>query len=127
MLTRKNVKQAAAFWRNKDVMNVQVTHGGVTYTSLNMLSSTGPQPLRFTMLDCFQEGSYDWFGTLPALSPRLQAFVAAVADGWSLFIMSSAGRGTAIQTVSVRKRTSMAHARPYSRSLVRSPNFLTSR
>ena len=68
MLTRKNMKQAIAFYRKKNVNDVSVTHGGVTYESKDMLlHSPGQsgllQPVRFTTLDCFHRRDRDGQGS----------------------------------------------------------------
>jgi len=67
VLTRKNMKQAIDFFRAKDVGNVGISYRGVDYTAMDVIRLTGPQFYRHTILDCFQEGSYDFFATLDAL------------------------------------------------------------
>jgi len=76
VLTRKHIVQMANFYRHKDVLDINYNRDGVRYSSLDMLRSTGPQPLRFTTLDCFQEGSYDFYApSLVAISERLAPLV----------------------------------------------------
>jgi len=70
VLKRENLLQSARFWRDKDVMAIAVSDGGVTLTGHDVLSVKGGQPFRYTILDCWQEGSYDFFGSVSDLSPE---------------------------------------------------------
>lgn len=81
LLTRKNLLQNYRFWRDADVNNIRVEHRGEVYMSTNVLTYSGPaQPYRFTVLDCFQEGSYDYIGDVSSLSGSAALVVAVVNE-----------------------------------------------
>ena len=71
VLTRKNLLQTARFWRDKDVLGVAVSEGGEEYSGRDVLVITAgtSQPIRYTLLDCWQEGAYDHFGSIGDLDP----------------------------------------------------------
>ena len=71
VLTRKNLLQTARFWRDKDVLGVAVSEGGEAYSGRDVLVITAGtyQPIRYTLLDCWQEGAYDHFGSIGDLDP----------------------------------------------------------
>ena len=71
VLTRKNLLQTARFWRDKDVLGVAVSEGGEEYSGRDVLVITAGtyQPIRYTLLDCWQEGAYDHFGSIGDLDP----------------------------------------------------------
>ncbi|KAH8065808.1 Histidine phosphatase [Aureococcus anophagefferens] len=71
VLTRKNLLQSARFWRDKDVLGVAVSEGGEEYSGRDVLVITAGtyQPIRYTLLDCWQEGAYDHFGSIGDLDP----------------------------------------------------------
>jgi len=62
VLTRKNMAQVYRFFRDARVPEMEISHRGVTYTAPDVLRYGGSQPYRFTVLDCYQEGAYDYRG-----------------------------------------------------------------
>ena len=77
MLARANLAQTINFFEDRAVLDVAVEVGGVRYEAMDVLASAGGQPLRQTLLDCFQEGAYDYFGTLAGLGAGA---LSALAD-----------------------------------------------
>ncbi|EGB04274.1 hypothetical protein AURANDRAFT_67307 [Aureococcus anophagefferens] len=67
VLTRKNALQTANFWRDLDLGSIEIKYRNTKFNAVNVLALSGPQPFRFNILDCWQEGAYDFFGDLGTL------------------------------------------------------------
>ena len=87
VLTRKNLLQSAKFWRDKDVLGVEISHEGESYTGYDVLVLQGPQPYRFTIMDCWQEGAYDFFGTIGDLRDELVALEGLSFEAIAPFVV----------------------------------------
>ncbi|MDA9173054.1 hypothetical protein N9O24_00560 [bacterium] len=93
VLTRKNALQTANFWRDLDLGSIEVKYRNTVFDAFNVLALSGPQPFRFNILDCWQEGAYDFFGDLGTLG--IQAFVDLSYEATYGFGIATAGDGYA--------------------------------
>ena len=97
MLTRKNLLQVANFFADAQINEIKIEHRGITYDMPRMLSLAGvKQPYRFSPLDCFQEGVYDFDGDITVLGPSMNIVVSIINEFMSPFL-SDNGRDNGVR------------------------------
>eukprot|EP00635_Sarcinochrysidales_sp_CCMP3193_P013522 CAMPEP_0118910582 /NCGR_PEP_ID=MMETSP1166-20130328/12657_1 /TAXON_ID=1104430 /ORGANISM="Chrysoreinhardia sp, Strain CCMP3193" /LENGTH=1419 /DNA_ID=CAMNT_0006850049 /DNA_START=89 /DNA_END=4348 /DNA_ORIENTATION=+ len=74
VLNRKNLMQAADFLDAQNMVDIGISYRDTTITGREvlLLQPPTPQPFRFTVLDCWQEGSFDFDGTIVTINPDAQ-------------------------------------------------------
>eukprot|EP00632_Arachnochrysis_sp_CCMP2950_P011806 CAMPEP_0185695622 /NCGR_PEP_ID=MMETSP1164-20130828/4630_1 /TAXON_ID=1104430 /ORGANISM="Chrysoreinhardia sp, Strain CCMP2950" /LENGTH=1438 /DNA_ID=CAMNT_0028362483 /DNA_START=33 /DNA_END=4349 /DNA_ORIENTATION=+ len=97
VLTRKNLEQVANFWEGTHINDIAIEHRGVRYETFTVLALAGPsQPYRFTILDCFQEGVYDYVGDVRPLSASAGLIVNVVDEFMAPFLGEDADSGVRV-------------------------------
>lgn len=79
VLSRKSLKQIWGFMRDLRLFDLAIEHRGTRISGRDVLNfqPPTPQPYRFIVLDCWQEGDFDFYGTVANIVPPM---VSSVAD-----------------------------------------------
>mmetsp|Transcript_14823 Transcript_14823/g.46626 ORF Transcript_14823/g.46626 Transcript_14823/m.46626 type:complete len:1421 (-) Transcript_14823:400-4662(-) len=81
VLSRKNLLQLVGFYRDARVHEIAIEHRGVRYDTSRVLTFSGVnQPYRFSVLDCFQEGVYDYEGDVTILGSSATLVLGVVDE-----------------------------------------------
>lgn len=77
VLARSNLKEAWKFYRDVRLTDVAIEYRGVRYSGRDVLTfqPPTPQPYRFVLMDCWQEGSFDFEGDVMDIIPAAETAV----------------------------------------------------
>lgn len=91
ILTRANLLQAVNFFEDADIHGIQIEYRSVNYATADVLSFAGPsQPYRFSVLDCYQEGVYDYVGDVTPLGASASLVQSVVNELMTPFLEDGA-------------------------------------
>ncbi|KAJ8602463.1 hypothetical protein CTAYLR_001302 [Chrysophaeum taylorii] len=87
VLTRKNLKQLAGFSEDLNLEELAIEYRGTRFSGRDVLTFSGgtPQPFRYSILDCWQEGSFDFTGTVLSLNPAAAVAIESIEFAIGVF------------------------------------------
>lgn len=88
VLSRSNLKETWKFYRDVKLPDLAIEYRGTRYSGRDVLTfqPPAPQPYRFLVLDCWQEGSFDFEGDVLDIIPPTETAVMTMDTAVAPFV-----------------------------------------